>query len=467
MRHHVLAAAFAGALSSLAGAQISMVDPGTLTTTDVEDFDALAGGLPPGTNYDGIIAGAGISFAERFVGQILSFNGDFDVVMGNPSGPLALQVGDPNENLNVLFDLDIFSNVLNGLGPLGYPDIDAIGEGAVAILLAIDHFELGIDVTGVGDVGDVTFDFFRRDGSFIDSLSFDPVSNGSFAFRRDGNTEDIAGVVITNTDPAGLGYDDVRYNAPAQELILPVDIKPGSCPNPLNRRSNGVLPVGLLGTPDFDITQVDVSSVVIFRADGMGGSASPNEGPPGPHSVFDDVGTPFEGELCDCHELGGDGIVDLSMKFRTQNVVDTLELDDLPGGELVELVVSGTLLDGTPFVGSDCVRLVPPGPPPGVLAIASNRLGVFIAVTPADETVDGGGFADFERTFPLGTYVTVTAPAAVEGWVFAGWEVGDPGAFNVQRPLRKDWSIDILVLEDRQTVQAVYRRRPLGNQPAD
>jgi hypothetical protein len=141
-----------------------------------------------------------------------------------------------------------------------------------------------------------------------------------------------------------------------------LDIKPGSCPNPLNRKSQGVLPVALLGTGAFDITQVDVSSVVISRADGTGGSASPNEGPPGPYSVFEDVGTPFDGEPCDCHDLGGDGITDLSMKFRTQEVVDALELDGLPGGELVELAVSGTLLDGTPFTASDCVWLVPPCP---------------------------------------------------------------------------------------------------------
>ena len=94
-------------------------------------------------------------------------------------------------------------------------------------------------------------------------------------------------------------------------IATEIDIKPGSCPNSWNRESNGVLPVAILGTEDFDVTEIDVSSVTISRADGTGGSVGPNEGPPGPHSDFEDVGTPFEGEECDCHEAGGDGILDL------------------------------------------------------------------------------------------------------------------------------------------------------------
>jgi hypothetical protein len=40
-------------------------------------------------------------FAERFVGQTLGFSGNFDVLSGSPSDPLTLQVGDPNQNINV------------------------------------------------------------------------------------------------------------------------------------------------------------------------------------------------------------------------------------------------------------------------------------------------------------------------------------------------------------------------------
>ena len=121
-----------------------------------------------------------------------------------------------------------------------------------------------------------------------------------------------------------------------------------------------MLPVALLGRNDFDVTQVDVSSVVIRRADGTGGSVGPNEGPPGPHSKFEDVATPFEGEACECHDLGGDMIPDLLMHFQSELLTPALGLGQAPGGSMVELTVTGMLLDGTPFFATDCVRVVPP-----------------------------------------------------------------------------------------------------------
>ena len=121
-----------------------------------------------------------------------------------------------------------------------------------------------------------------------------------------------------------------------------------------------MLPVGLLGTVDFDVTTVDLGSVVISRADCIGGAGAPIMGSPGPHPVLADVGTPFKGDPCDCHELEGDGIIDWSLKFSTPELVEALELDTLPAGAMVELVVSGQLDDGCEFIATDCVRLVPP-----------------------------------------------------------------------------------------------------------
>lgn len=145
-------------------------------------------------------------------------------------------------------------------------------------------------------------------------------------------------------------------------LSLSFDIKPGSCPNPLNRKSRGKLPVALLGTDSFDVSNVDVATLQLGRADGVGAAAVPLQGPRGPRLVIEDVGTPFEGELCDCHDAEGDAIDDLSMKFDTQHVVQELLLNDLLPGDTVELVLTGSLLDGTPFSASDCTTLVGNGP---------------------------------------------------------------------------------------------------------
>ncbi len=153
---------------------------------------------------------------------------------------------------------------------------------------------------------------------------------------------------------------DAHYST-AVPAPASLDIKPGSCPNSFNRNSHGVLPTALVGSGTFDVTQVDLGSVLLSRADGVGGAVAPNEGPPGPHSTFEDVATPFDGELCDCHEEDGDGITDLAMKFKSQDVVSELQLNGLPPGDLVELCVSGMTLDGPEFEVCDCVRLVPPG----------------------------------------------------------------------------------------------------------
>jgi hypothetical protein len=193
---------------------------------------------------------------------------------------------------------------------------------------------------------------------------------------------------------------------------LDLDFRPGSCPNPLNRTSNGVLPMGLLGTGAFDVSEVDISTLALSRADGEGGSVTPNEGPPGPSTVLDDVGTPFGGELCDCHELGGDGITDVSMKFRTQDTVEALLLDDLANGEVFELVLTGTLLNGSPFIVSDCAMIVPPGNGEPV-ALKSNVADLFVDVTPPDDTEDASGFTPFTRFYQAGTMVTLTAPEIV------------------------------------------------------
>jgi parallel beta-helix repeat protein len=208
------------------------------------------------------------------------------------------------------------------------------------------------------------------DGDVDEPIPFD--LDGNPRFVDDPNTEDTG-----NPDPGYPGLPIVDMGAYEFQvgLVAHLDIKPGSCPNPLNRRSHGVLPVAVVGTADFDVTQIDVDTLVLRRADGVGGSVTPLMGPPRPGIHVEDVATPFEGEPCECHELGGDGIDDLSMKFDTEAIVTELELNDLPGGATVELVVSGALSDGTPFTASDCIRLVPPGSGGGLGCLVVSDAG--------------------------------------------------------------------------------------------
>jgi hypothetical protein len=164
-------------------------------------------------------------------------------------------------------------------------------------------------------------------------------------------------------DDAVGATQSVTIREPSCDIVpLFMDIKPGSCPNSFNRGSEGVLPVSILGTMDFDVAAIDVSSVVIAREDGIGGSAAPYFGPNGPRPAYGDLATPFTEMLCGCHELKDDGFMDLSLKFDSQTVVSALQLNDLPAGAMVVLKTTGMLWDGRPFEAKDCIRLVPPHP---------------------------------------------------------------------------------------------------------
>ncbi len=140
-----------------------------------------------------------------------------------------------------------------------------------------------------------------------------------------------------------------------------LDIKPGSCPNPVNARSRGVVPIAVVGGELFDVTDIDVDSLVLTRANGIGGAVAPIGRRNGRIASLEDVATPFDGGLCGCHAFGGDGFDDLVLKFSTEEMVDTLELDSLGRDTQLTLTISGRLLDGAEFLASDCIVLVGKG----------------------------------------------------------------------------------------------------------
>lgn len=189
--------------SAQAAQPISQVSPATLTGTGLITFEDVPGdAASPGANFDGVLTSGGAPFAERLAGQTLSLSGNFDVLSGTPTSPLTLQVGAPGRNLDVL--LFGGSNVLAGLGPTGFPLFSAIGEGAFAVLFNSDQFELGFDIVGAGG-GSATVNFFRRDGSLIQTLVLTGLlGSQSFAFRRAGSVRDIAGLSIHNNDGCGF-----------------------------------------------------------------------------------------------------------------------------------------------------------------------------------------------------------------------------------------------------------------------
>jgi len=139
------------------------------------------------------------------------------------------------------------------------------------------------------------------------------------------------------------------------ELELPLDIQPRRCPNRLLRRCSGFVPVALVGTAEVDVRTVDLSTLSIWRADGVGGSVAPCLGRPRPSPRYWDITGPAE--PCECEVLPPDGMTDLTLRFANYLLMRELELNELPRGASVELVLSGELDDGTPFTAMDCVTV--------------------------------------------------------------------------------------------------------------
>jgi hypothetical protein len=107
-----------------------------------------------------------------------------------------------------------------------------------------------------------------------------------------------------------------------------IDIKPGSDPNSVNPRSKGVIPVAILGSIDFDSTQV-VFTTVTFGPDG----ASPAH----------------DGHVDDVND---DGFMDAVFHFKTQDT-------GIVCGD-TEATLSGEIFDDTPIpiTGTDTINTV-------------------------------------------------------------------------------------------------------------
>ncbi len=145
----------------------------------------------------------------------------------------------------------------------------------------------------------------------------------------------------------------MQVSVPAPTAVA-VDIKPRSCPNPLNVKSRGKLPVAILGTDAFDVEQIDPASVRL-------------EGVAPLRWALEDVATPYEPfvgkrDARDCTTRGPDGYRDLTLKFDTREIVAALgEVDD---GEVRVLELTGNLKEaygGTPIVGEDVILILRKG----------------------------------------------------------------------------------------------------------
>jgi hypothetical protein len=115
----------------------------------------------------------------------------------------------------------------------------------------------------------------------------------------------------------------------ADPIAVDVDIKPGGDSSPINLMSRGLIPVALLGSASFEVTEVDVSTLAF--GPGAAGPAHKRGG----HTA----------------DLNDDGFENLLSHYRIQE--SAIAIND------TEACVTGELFDGARFEGCDTIRTVP------------------------------------------------------------------------------------------------------------
>ena len=130
-----------------------------------------------------------------------------------------------------------------------------------------------------------------------------------------------------------LGEDSAKAHIyPTTLQTVQIDIKPGSDPNSFNNNGNGVIPVAILGSMDFDVMNIDPGTVEL-------------EG----------VGVRVVGKsnklLAHNEDVNGDSHKDLVVQIEVS--------DHIFLGGCTMTTVSGKLIDGTPFEGQYTICIVP------------------------------------------------------------------------------------------------------------
>ena len=134
---------------------------------------------------------------------------------------------------------------------------------------------------------------------------------------------------------------------PKPATVVAVDIKPGGCPNPVNTKSSGVLPVAILGTEDVNVLDIVPTSIRLAGVEPLRDS-------------LEDVAAPVsDSNDCNCIKAGPDGFLDLTLKFETQAIVEAI--GDVNDGDILTLPLTGVLYDPIPFEtpieGADCILI--------------------------------------------------------------------------------------------------------------
>lgn len=135
--------------------------------------------------------------------------------------------------------------------------------------------------------------------------------------------------------------------------VTKLDIRPGVFPNGYDADACNLLPVTILGLDGFNVGNIQWNTVKLYGRNCDGGPVSAQC-----FSLGDVAGPFFGGAECDGAVVAPDGKLDLTAYFSRNKLNQRLNLDDLPAGTMVPLVITGRLCGGCKFVAEDCVLIL-------------------------------------------------------------------------------------------------------------
>jgi hypothetical protein len=156
--------------------------------------------------------------------------------------------------------------------------------------------------------------------------------------------------VWTATDVAGnTGTSTQSITVTRRAASL--DIRPGTCPNEYKVGTGGSLAVSLVGRADFDVRQIDTSTLELWTSNCTDGPVVPAQ------AKIEDNATPYTLADGGCHASKKDGRADLALRFTSQQLAGDLHLKSYPKNAAVKLIVTGKLTSGATFLATDSVLL--------------------------------------------------------------------------------------------------------------
>jgi hypothetical protein len=258
---------------------------------------------------------------------------------------------------STLVTVDVSTGALTTIGPTGLGPITGLAYDAAAGVM----YGSTAGVSGPADL--VTVNLATGAATVVGSMGINRVGSIEFfagtmyaATSERSSTPGALYTVNTATGAATLvapisglrrrSITGLTTNGPESIRIVDIDIKPGSCPNPFNIGNKGVMPVAILGTAEFDVSDVDPATLLL-------------EGVAPLRWAMEDVATPFDGDLDDrysCHEDGRDGFIDMTSKFDAAELA--ADLGAVNDGDEVILTLTGNTTDGVPIEGQDIVFII-------------------------------------------------------------------------------------------------------------